>query len=113
MVPMTTNPYLKWMMYIIPARWGFEGIVAQERAAIADDPAWIIDLQKPDKSSPPDYLVGGKFKCAEAQIASDNFNGAWGFEYWEWTWLPFAVLTSMMLVLLVNIMIILKRRDRI
>lgn len=113
MVPMTTNPYLKWMMYGIPARWGFEGIVAQERAAIADDPAWIIDLKQPDKSSPPDFLVGGRFRCAEAQIASDNFNGAWGFEFWEWTWLPPTVLSGTMLLLLFWILIILKRRDRV
>src|ERR1043165_309956 len=44
MVPMTTNPMLKWPMYGIPARWGFQGVIAQERMAIADDPAWVVDL---------------------------------------------------------------------
>ena len=29
MVPMTTNPNLKPLMYIMPARWGFEGAIAQ------------------------------------------------------------------------------------
>ena len=37
MVPMTTNPMLKPLMYVMPARWGFEGsIVARaprDRAA--------------------------------------------------------------------------------
>ncbi|HTM43738.1 MAG TPA: FHA domain-containing protein, partial [Polyangiaceae bacterium] len=40
MVPMTTNPMLKWPMYLMPARWGFQGMVAQEKLAIANDPAW-------------------------------------------------------------------------
>src|SRR5207248_11193772 len=45
MVPMTTNPMLRPLMYIMPARWGFEGSIAQERAAIASSPAWLIDLK--------------------------------------------------------------------
>ena len=39
MVPMTTNPSLKWVMAVMPARWGFQGVIAQERMAIAVDPA--------------------------------------------------------------------------
>src|ERR1051326_4685305 len=54
MVPMTTNPMLKPLMYVMPARWGFEGSIAQERAAIADSPAWLIDLHQPTLNSPPD-----------------------------------------------------------
>ncbi|MCB9584442.1 MAG: FHA domain-containing protein [Polyangiaceae bacterium] len=113
MVPMTTNPYLKWPMYIVPARWGFEGVVAQERLAIASDPAWIIDIKKPDASSVPDFLVAGKFHCAKAQIASSSFNGAWGFENWELTWLPPVVLTVMMFSILMVVLVILKRRDSV
>ncbi len=45
MVPMTTNPILKPLMYVMPARWGFEGAIAHERLAIAGQSAWIIDLQ--------------------------------------------------------------------
>jgi ABC-type multidrug transport system ATPase subunit/pSer/pThr/pTyr-binding forkhead associated (FHA) protein len=111
MVPMTTNPMLKWPMLIMPARWGFQGMVAQERRAVADDAAWIIDLKKPDLSSAPDFLVSGKFRCAEAQIASDTFNGAWGFVNWQQAWLPPVVLTAMMIVLLATILVILKARD--
>ncbi len=111
MVPMTTNPYLKWPMYAVPARWGFEGVIAQERLAIANNPAWIIDLKKADATSAPDFLTAGKFRCAEAQIASSSFNGAWGFEHWELTWLPPVVLGGMMLSILFLILIILKRRD--
>ncbi len=113
MVPMTTNPYLKWPMYAIPARWGFEGVIGQERMAIKGDAAWIIDINKADASSPPDFLTAGKFRCAEAQIASDHFSGAWGFEHWELTWLPPVVLAGMMFGILMIILMILKRRDQV
>jgi ABC-type multidrug transport system ATPase subunit/pSer/pThr/pTyr-binding forkhead associated (FHA) protein len=111
MVPMTTNPYLKWPMFVIPARWGFQGVVAQERMAIADDPAWIIDLKRPNLSSVGDFIQGGRFRCAEAQIASDGFNGAWGFADYNLAWMPPAVMASMMLFMLVAILVILKSRD--
>jgi hypothetical protein len=112
-VPMTTNPLLEFPMYLIPARWGFQGVIAQERMAIADDPAWIIDIHKPDTTSLADFVIAGKFKCAEAQMASTDFNGAWGFANYTQTYLPPAVLTLMMLASLVAILIILKRRDPI
>jgi ABC transport system ATP-binding/permease protein len=111
LVPMTTNPMLKWPMYLMPARWGFQGVVAQERLAIANDPAWIIDIKKPDTTSVENFLVAGKFHCAEAQIASADFNGAWSFVDYQSFWLPPAVLGGMMLALLVFILVILKRRD--
>ncbi len=79
-------------MYVMPARWGFQGVVAQERMAIADDPAWVIDLKKPDTTSAANFVFQGKFKCAEAQIASIDFNGAWGFTNYDVVWLPPAVL---------------------
>jgi ABC-type multidrug transport system ATPase subunit/pSer/pThr/pTyr-binding forkhead associated (FHA) protein len=111
MVPVTTNPYLKWPMFLIPARWGFQGVVAQDRIAIADSPAWIIDLKRPDLTSAADFVIGGRFRCAEAQIASDSFNGAWGFSSYDLAWLPPAILAGMMLVMLVAILAILKARD--
>ncbi len=113
LVPMTTNPMLKWFMYLMPARWGFQGMIAQERLAIANDSAWIIDLKKPDTTSPENFLVAGKFRCAEAQIASADFNGAWGFTDYQIYWLPPAVLATMMLATLIVILIVLKRRDAI
>ena len=75
MVPMTTVPHLRPLMYIIPARWGFEGAIAPERSAIAEDPAWVIDLHRTD-SIPAEFIEGGKFKCAIAQMAADNFGDA-------------------------------------
>ncbi len=113
MVPMTTNALLELPMYLMPARWGFEGLVAQERLAIINDPAWIIDIKKPDLTSVENFITAGRFRCAEAQIASSDFMGAWGFSNYNLTWLPPAVLTGMMLLTLIVILIILKKRDAI
>ncbi|WP_437639008.1 FHA domain-containing protein [Sorangium sp. So ce854] len=110
MVPMTTVPHLRPLMYIIPARWGFEGAIAPERSAIAEDPAWVIDLHRTD-SIPAEFIEGGKFKCAIAQMAADNYAGAWGFTTYDQTWLPFAVLAGMTVIILVTLCAFLKRRD--
>jgi ABC transport system ATP-binding/permease protein len=113
MVPMTTNPLLEWPMYVMPSRWGFQGVVAQERLAIADQSAWVINLNRPDTNSVDNFVSAGKFKCAEAQIASTDFSGAWGFTHYEEIWLPPVILCAMMFALLIWILIILKRRDSI
>ena len=113
MVPMTTNSLLEIPMYLMPARWGFEGLVAQERLAILNDPAWVIDIKKPDLTSIENFITAGRFRCAEAQIASSDFMGAWGFKWYNLPWLPPAVLGSMMLITLMVILIVLKRRDAI
>jgi ABC-type multidrug transport system ATPase subunit/pSer/pThr/pTyr-binding forkhead associated (FHA) protein len=113
MVPMTTNPLLEWPMLLMPARWGFQGVVAQERLAVRNDAAWLIDVGKPDLQSPENFVFGGKFHCAEAQIASVDFNGAWGFSnYAEW-WVPIGVLGGILLLTLLFILGLLKRRDSI
>lgn len=113
MVPMTTNPTLKWLMLAIPARWGFQGVIAQERLAIANHPAWVIDLNKPDLTSASDYVIGGKFQCATAQIASDSFNGAWGFTNFDNAGIPYIVLGGMTAVTMVMMLVMLKRRDTV
>ena len=71
----------------------------------------ICWLKKPDTSSAENFLIAGKFHCAEAQIASTDFSGAWGFVDYRLFWLPPAVLAAMMIGLLILILIILKRRD--
>jgi ABC-type multidrug transport system ATPase subunit len=111
MVPMTTNPTLKWVMLLMPARWGFQGVVAQERLAIAADRPWVIDLKNAALNLPDDFVRAGRFRCAVAQISSDTLNGAWGFTNFEYTWLPPAVLGAMTLVTLVLMIAVLKRRD--
>jgi ABC transport system ATP-binding/permease protein len=113
MVPMTTNPMLEIPMMLMPARWGFQGIVAQERMAVANNAAWVLDLKKPDVTAPDNFVFQGKFHCAEAQLAGTDFNGAWGFVDYRQIWLPPAVLTVMMVVTLIGILILLKRRDSI
>ncbi|WP_394837639.1 FHA domain-containing protein [Pendulispora rubella] len=111
MVPMTTNPMLKPLMYIMPARWGFQGSIAEERAALANAPAWVIDLAKPALNSPADFVHNGQFHCAIAQIESDSIAGAWGFVEWATPWVPFVVLYGMTVVMLGLLFILLKRRD--
>ncbi len=111
MVPMTTNPMLRPVMTIMPARWGFEGSISQERWAIKTDPAWLIDLHQPGLTSAPDFIKDGHFQCAVAQIQADNLPGAWGFVNWEFTGYPWAVLYLLTLVMLVALFILLKRRD--
>ena len=111
MVPMTTNPNLKPLMYVMPSRWGFEGAIASERLAIANDTAWNIDLHKPDLTSLPDFIQNGKFQCAIAQVASDSLAGAWGFVEWDTLFLPSAVLFGTTILMLVGLLIALKRRD--
>ncbi|MBI5533926.1 MAG: FHA domain-containing protein [Deltaproteobacteria bacterium] len=110
-VPMTTNSVLRWPMLIVPARWGFQGVVARERIAIADDSSWVIDLRNPALESASDYVFSGKFKCATAQIASDSFNGAWGFVDYDKTWLPFVVMLGMAIATMITLFVVLKRRD--
>jgi ABC-type multidrug transport system ATPase subunit/pSer/pThr/pTyr-binding forkhead associated (FHA) protein len=111
MVPMTTNPNIKPLMFLMPSRWGFEGAISGERLAIAGDSAWNIDLHKPDLTSIPDYLQGGKFQCAVAQIGSESLTGAWGFTEWQTPWVPAAVLFGMTLGLGVILLVALKKRD--
>ena len=113
MVPMTTNSLLEIPMYLMPARWGFEGVVAQERLAVLANPAWVIDIKKPDLTSVENFITAGRFRCAEAQIASSDFMGAWGFKWYNLPWLPPAVLGGMMFFTLIVILIVLKRRDAI
>lgn len=113
MVPMTTNPLLRWPMYLIPARWGFQGVVAQERMAVANHPAWVLNLNQPTTTSADNFVSSGNFRCAEAQIASMDFNGAWGFTHYQIVWLPPAALAAMMLTTLLFILIVLRRRDAV
>ncbi len=111
MVPMTTNPMLRPLMYVMPARWGFEGAIAQERALIADFPAWVIDLHQPGLTSAADFVQNGRFHCATAQIESSTLSGAWGFVEWGQPGVPLAVLYGMTGVMLLALLVLLKRRD--
>jgi ABC transport system ATP-binding/permease protein len=115
MVPATTVPHLRWLMYAIPARWGFEGSVVPERNALEHDSSWMIDLQMKSTdngyNSPGDFIEAGKFKCSIAQVASDTLAGAWGFTTYDTAWIPLAILSAMAFTTLIGLTIILKRRD--
>ena len=111
MVPMTTNDWLRPLMYVMPARWGFEGAITHERLAVRAEPAWLIDLKKPDLNSAPDFVSNGRFDCAIAQVAGDNIAGAWGFVNHSDTWLPIAVLLGMTTVSLVSLLVVLRSKD--
>ncbi len=115
MVPATTVPHLKPLMYLIPARWGFEGSIVPERKALENDSSWVIDLQMKASdagyNSPGDFIEAGKFKCSIAQVASDTIAGGWGFTTYDSPWIPFAVMGGTAVSLLAVVMIILKRRD--
>lgn len=114
MVPMTTNPDLKWLMAAIPARWGLQGLVAQERAAIAAEDAWSIDLKLKDATmtSSDLFVKHGHFDCAIAQVAADDrFSGALNFTGWDQAWQPVAVLLGMTFAAMAVLLVVLKRRD--
>ncbi len=111
MVPMTTNAWLKPIMMVMPAGWGFEGSIAQGRWAIRNDAAWLIDLHQPGLTSAPDFITNGHFQCAVAQIQSDSISGAWGFANWELTGFPWAVLYGLTLGMMGALFVLLKRRD--
>jgi ABC-type multidrug transport system permease subunit len=110
MVPMTTNPMLRPLMYAMPARWGFEGAISQERYAVQNDPAWLIDL-KSNLNSPPDFVFNGHFQCAIAQMGSDSIMGAWGFVEWANFGIAIGVLFGMTALMLIALLVLLKRRD--
>jgi len=110
MVPMTTNPWLEVPMQIIPARWGFEGVVRAERAALEHHPAWRIPLPGAPESL-PDFISDGAFHCGRAQLESRHLDGAWGFgSSMHASTLAPVVLASMTFVLLVLVTEILRKR---
>jgi ABC-type multidrug transport system ATPase subunit/pSer/pThr/pTyr-binding forkhead associated (FHA) protein len=110
LVPMTSSPRaIRILMQAIPARWGFEGAIAPNRLALATDDAWLIDLGQ--KSVKAEFIEGGKFKCAVAQMASDTQVGAWGFTTYDQTWIPYAVLGGMTVFMVLVVCVLLKRRD--
>jgi len=112
LVPMTTVPTMKYLYYAMPARWGFEASIVPERMAIEHEPSWYIDLlMKDPASSPADFIENGHFQCATAQVAAEGYPGSWGFSTYEQTWVPYAVLGGMTVVLLIVLCVLLKRRD--
>lgn len=107
MVPVTSNALLKVPMLVMPSRWGFEGMIRNERLAISLTDGWQVPLSGV-VDSPPDYIRGGFFECALAQMESTKMTGGWGFHSPDW--LPGTVLCAMTILLLVVVMILLRRK---
>ncbi len=113
-IPISIEPKpIQLLFNVIPARWGFEAAIVPERMAIAQDPAWYIDLklQDPTLSSSQDFIDAGHFQCAQAQVAGDGYVGNWLFKTYETPWIPFAVLGGFTVVLMLLLCAVLKRRD--
>jgi ABC-type transport system involved in multi-copper enzyme maturation permease subunit len=108
MVPVTTNALLKIPMLAMPSRWGFEGIVKTERYAIAKQSGWRIPVENAADSL-PDFIRGGSFECALAQMESSQLTGAWALG--SPPWLPVVALTLMTAGSLGLVVLLLKRRD--
>jgi ABC-type multidrug transport system ATPase subunit/pSer/pThr/pTyr-binding forkhead associated (FHA) protein len=109
LVPMSSAPrYIKIVMQGIPSRWGFEAAIAPHRLALATEPAWLIDLGPTARG---EFIENGKFKCAIAQMASENQVGAWGFGTYDQNWIPYVVLGGITVGLVVMLTVLLKRRD--
>lgn len=110
MVPVTTNPHLGFFMKLMPARWGFEGVIVAERQAVAQQEAWNVSLPGA-VDSPPDFISGGTFQCAIAQMQSTRFTGAWGFgSSYEARFWPPVVLLAMTVALLTFVVMMLQRQ---
>jgi hypothetical protein len=107
MVPVTTNPWLKWPIQLIPSRWGFEGVVRSERWAVSTKDSWQIQLPGA-ADSVSDFIQGERFSCALAQLESSKLTGAWGFS--GPTYLPPLVLLVMTVALLALVTSALARR---
>ena len=133
LVPMTTNPSLRYPMLGVPARWGFEGAITPERILNAVDPKWLFSIPKPKSFNSPEaagvlqqlFLKDGgdkvDFVCATAQMGADPstnsfngtfpFDGSWGFTEFQNVWIPYAVLGGVTIIILIIMMAILRKKD--
>lgn len=107
MVPVTTNALLKIPMLAMPSRWGFEGVVRTERYGVAQQSGWKIPVDNVTESL-PDFIRGGSFECALAQLESSQLTGAWALHSPQW--LPSLALTLMTTGSLGLVVVLLKRR---
>ena len=110
LVPASTIPNLAPAMALVPARWGFEAVVAPVRAAQASDPAWSIALAEGAEETST-YVDAGAFDCSRAQMESDQIPGSWGFSQSTRRWIPFSVLGIMGVLSLAAALAVLRRRD--
>jgi ABC transport system ATP-binding/permease protein len=108
MVPMTNKVWLKYVMSAIPSRWSFEGLLAAERAPLAE--SWKIQTCV----SAGEGIVNSTFNCALEELKSSaRGSGGLGFSTYDRPFVTLAVLGGMTLLGLVAVMILLRRRDSV
>ena len=108
MVPMTNKIWLKYVMAAIPSRWSFEGLLAAERAPLAE--SWKIKACVKTGEG----ISDGRFNCALEELHnSAKGSGGLGFVTYDRPFVTFAVLGGMTLLGLLAVTILLKRRDSV
>jgi hypothetical protein len=108
MVPMTNKSWLEGAMALMPSRWGFEGLIGSDRAAIA--PHWKVKACV--KSGPG--IVNGMFDCAREEIANTTAGaGGLGFVTHNMPIVALGVLWGATFAALVAVMVLLRRRDSV
>ena len=108
MVPMTSKPWLEYVMAAVPSRWSFEGLLAAERVELA--PSWKIQACV----STGKGIAGGRFNCAIEELRSSaEGSGGLGFSTYAEPWVSLAVLASITLVCVALVMALLRRRDSV
>ena len=108
MVPMTNKSWLEYVMAAVPSRWSFEGLLAAERAPLAE--AWKITACVDSGAG----ITDGRFNCALEELANKaKGGGGLGFATFDRPYVTYGVLGGMTLLALVTLMILLKRRDSV
>jgi ABC transport system ATP-binding/permease protein len=108
MVPMTSKPWLEYVMAVIPSRWSFEGLLATERVELVQ--AWRIRACVPSGAG----ISDGKFNCALEELRNTTEGaGGLGFSTYDLPGVSFAVLATMTVICMVLVMVLLKRRDSV
>ena len=108
MVPMTSKPWLEYVMAVVPSRWSFEGLLAAERAELV--PSWKIQACVATGKS----IAGGKFNCAIEELRnSAEGSGGLGFSTWDQPAVSFGVLAGITLLCVTLVMVLLRRRDSV
>ena len=108
MVPMTSKPWLEYVMAVVPSRWSFEGLFAAERVELAS--SWKIQSCVTTGKG----IAGGKFNCAleELRNSSEGLGGL-GFTTYDQPWVSFSVLAGITLLCVTLVMVLLRRRDSV
>jgi ABC transport system ATP-binding/permease protein len=108
MVPMTSKPWLEYVMDVIPSRWSFEGLLAAERVELVH--GWKLTACVPSGQG----ISHGKFDCAIQELSNKvEGAGALGFSTYDNPLVSFGVLGGMTVFCVLLVMVLLRRRDSV